>query len=131
MSNLERYISLSESKGVYEDFWIDRAASIVFDAPLGINLEVQFWVPDVKEGEDQDVHDKKVGYVLDEESGLFDVSDSSLFSIIVPASVRGNQHLKIWIGSSWHTIIYDQGEEKFGRRVGLRIHDIKENSDGS
>lgn len=122
MSDIERFISLPDSVGVYEDFWLGRTASIGLKAASGAGLEVQLWVPDAKEGEQQHTEKRQVRYTVGEENGQFeDCEDGALISIIVP-SVLLSQSAKLWVGTSFWQVIYDQGPECSGRQLGLRIH---------
>lgn len=126
MSDFERFISLSDSEGVYEDFWLDRTASIALKAAPGIGIEVQLWVPDTNEGEQHETEKRQVRYTVGEENGQFeDCADGIVISIVVPAVLSG-QPAKLWIGTSFSKVFYDQGSECYGRQVGLRIHAINE-----
>ena len=126
MSDFERFISLTNSVGVYKDFWLDRTASIGLKAAPGAGLEVQLWMPRAKEGEQHHTEKRQVRYTVGEENGQFEgCADGAVISIVVP-SVLSSQPAKLWIGTSFWHVIYDSSIHKLGRRVGTRIHSIQE-----
>lgn len=125
MSDFGSSVNISASSGVYSDFWLDQTALIVFDVAPDFGLEVQIWIPDASDDE-QGAESRKLYFISDgETTELEQPEPGTVFSVSL-ATTEPGQGPKLWIGTSFWRLLYDQDADKKARRVATRIHAVKQ-----
>jgi hypothetical protein len=119
----EELIDWATSKGIYSDFWLDRTANLALMIPEGHFINVEFWVPDFTRGKGILSQTSRIIWRVGTDEHRCDAQPGE----IIAATVFGGEAFRptsLWLGCRTWDIIYDVGEERYGRRVALKIHQL-------
>jgi hypothetical protein len=121
LADFHHVLEVDRCQGLFDDLWLDRTSVLALKGPATGRLEVQIWVPGEREGMTEG--SVMIAWSAEDLSHHITAVPGSLVTIQLQ-QLPASGALLLWIGTSFCQVLFDVGEQRYGRRVAVKLHAI-------